>query len=225
MNSTSPVRQAARLRSSAGFTLLEVMCAFAILVLVTGTITVACHQAMEDGGKAVDLRELREAADTVFRRVLYEDGTATWKDRQTGTLDYYYGDFAQLRGQERDRWQSYGMEYRRVAKVAAGSLPNGQAEPLFGGNRSTSRSGSSNTGRTGTGTTGTGTTGTGTTGTGTGTTTTPESETSTGETLWQITLRFYRVDEPGVDLLTLQTFLPPQADANADGSSTGTTSR
>src|SRR5262245_49976397 len=87
-----------------GFTLLEVMCAFAILVLITGTMTISQHQAIEEGRSAVDLRELREAADTVFRRVLYEDGTPTWRDGQTGTLDYYYGDFAQLRGMERDRW-------------------------------------------------------------------------------------------------------------------------
>lgn len=189
---------------SRGFTLLEVMSAFAILTLMTGSITVVCYQATEKGMRAVDLRELREAADTVFRVVLYEDGNGKWQDGQTGTLDYYYGDFAHLRGAARDRWKAYGMEYHRRAKTVAGSVASSDSDPLFGTPRST---GTSSTGTP---------TGTGTTGTGTGTTGTPASGTAaqeTGEVVWQITLRIYRMDEPAESLLTLQTFLPRQPDA------------
>lgn len=196
-----------------GFTLLEVMCAFAILTLMTGTITVICHDAVETGMRAVDLRELREAADTVFRVALYEDGNSKWQDGQTGTLDYYYGEFAHLRGAAKDRWKAYAMEYHRRAKTAAGSVAAGEAEPLFTSSQNSTRSTSSG-GRTGTGT---GTTGTGT---GTGTSTTGSTTTmggepeSTGEMVWQITLKIYRTDERASEaLLTLQTFLPRQADA------------
>jgi hypothetical protein len=190
------------------------MCALAILGLMTGTITVMCYEAREKGIDAMNLRELREAADTVFRRVLYEDGNQRmWTDGQTGTLDYYYGDFAQLRGPARDRWQSYGMEYHRKARTVAGSAPSTQSEPLFGAGIGTS---GSRTRTTGTGTTGTGTTGSGTTGTGTGT----DGESSSSEMVWQITLTFYRVDDRENPLLTLQTFLPPQV--SEAGTGTGT---
>jgi prepilin-type N-terminal cleavage/methylation domain-containing protein len=198
-------------RGQRGFTLLEVMCAFAILTLMTGTITVICHQATETGGRALDLRELREAADTVFRVVLYEDGNGKWQDGQTGTLDHYYGDFAHLRGPARDRWKAYGMEYHRRAKTAAGSMTSGEADPLFASSRNRTTGTPSSTNTTGTGTTGT---------PGTPGSTTPGSTTEeTGEVVWQITLRIYRMDEPTESLLTLQTFLPRQPDAGAGSSS------
>ena len=205
MSSPSASRSAA----ARGFTLLEVMCALAILGLMTGTITVMCYEAREKGWNAKDLRELREAADTVFRRVLYEDGNARlWSDGQTGTLDYYYADFAQLRGPARDRWQHYGMEYRRRARTVAGSN-SAQSEPLFGAGLG---AGSTRTGTSRTGTSGTGTTGTGTTGLGTGT-----EEKSTSETVWQITLTFYRMDDRDHPLMTLQTFLPSQVNEGTTG--------
>jgi hypothetical protein len=198
-----------------GFTLLEVMSAFAILTLMTGTITVVCYQAHEKGMRAVDLRELREAADTVFRVVLYEDGNGKWQDGMTGTLDYHYGDFAHLRGAARDRWKAYGMEYHRRAMTAAGTVASGEADPLFNSSRSRTGSNTRTTTGTGTGTTGTGTTGTGTTGTGTTGTGTGATETSSGEVVWKITLRIFRTDEPDEDLLTLQTYLPRQPDAGS----------
>jgi hypothetical protein len=161
----------------------------------------------------VDLRELREAADTVFRVALYEDGNAKWQDGQTGTLDYYYGDFAQLRGAARDRWKAYGMEYKRRAKTAAGSVAAGEAEPLFASGQQTNTRSNPSGRSTGVGPSA-GTTGTGT-GTTTGSTTEMGGEQATGEMVWQITLRIYRADEPNESLLTLQTFLPRLPDAGA----------
>lgn len=209
--SRPPCRRRAR---QAGFTLLEVMCAAAILAVMTGFITRVWFQSAEQGSSAVDLRELREAADTVFRRLCYEDGRHP--DGLRDTLDNFYAGWADLRSSNRDRWSIYGMEYRRQARTAAGSEAT-DATSLFG-EGSGSRRGSS--GSSGTGTSGTGTSGTGTSGTG-GSGSEGEKE-DTGVKLWQVTLRIFLVDTPDEALITLQTFLPALEETGTGTGGTGT---
>ncbi len=205
-------------RREQGFTLLEVMCALAILSMVTALIGEMCHTAYEQGSTATDLRDLREAADTVFRRLAYEDGRHA--DGLRASLDDFYAGWAELPSLERDRWRPYMMEFRRRPRTAAGEAgPNG-AEPV-GSSGSSGRS-SSGRGGTGTGGTGTGGTGTGGTGTGTGTgSTTGEDEETPGVELMQLTLTIWHEDEPNEPLIVLQTFITPQGDGTTGTSSSG----
>gem|GEM_PF-6946074 len=216
-----------------GFTLLEVMCALAILSMLTAMIGEMCHTAYEQGSTATDLRDLREAADTVFRRLAYEDGRHA--DGLRASLDDFYATWAELPSQERDRWRPFIMEFRRRPRTAAGEAgPNG-AEPVGGngtGGRSSSGRGGTGTGGTGTGGTGTGGTGTGGTGTGgtgtgtgtggtgTGGSTTPDEEIP-GVELMQLTLTIWHEDEPGTHLIVLQTFITPQGDGSGGTPSAG----
>lgn len=197
-------------RSQRGFTLLEVMCAAAILAVMTGFITRVWFQSAELGSSAVDLRELREAADTVFRRLCYEDGRHA--DGLRDTLDNFYAGWADLRSSNRDRWSIYGMEYRRVARTAAGD-EDPEATGLFeNSSNSRSSSGSSSSG-SGSGTSGSGTSGSGTSGT--------EEDEKTSVKLYQVTLRIFLAEEPDKALITLQTYLPALDDA-AKGAASGT---
>jgi len=200
-----------------GFTLLEVMCAMAILFFVTAQITELCHGAHMRGMTARDLRDLREAADTVFRRLAYEDGRHT--DGMRASLEDFYAGWAELPSVERDRWRPFVMEFRRRPRTAAGDAGTTGAEPISGtsSTRSGSR-GSSGTGGTGTGGTGTGGTVTG--GTGTGGTSSSSDEESTGVELMQLTLTIWHEDEPEEHLIVLQTFITPQ-DTGTTGSSSG----
>lgn len=216
----------ARSRAARGFTLLEVMCAFAILALITSFISQTCHEAMERGGRAGDLRALREAADTVFRRLCYEDGLHA--DGMRASLADFYAAWAELPSVQRDRWTPYQMGFRRRARTAAGEATAEGGEPLVGSGSSSSRSrGSGGTGGTGTGGTGTGGTGTGGTGTGgtggasTGTASGDEDEGSSVQ-LMELTLTIWHEDAEEEPLIVLQTLVPPQA---KDGKAGGTGSR
>src|SRR5687768_10186489 len=126
-----------------GFTLLEVMCAFAILAGLTAMVTAIWHQSIEQGERALNLRELREAADTLFRRILYEE--QQHQDGDTGTLDVAYADWAGLKGAAMDRWSIYRYELRKQPKTAAGTTDAASDESIFGTSGSTSRSGTSRT--------------------------------------------------------------------------------
>lgn len=202
----------ASLRRTGGFTLLEVMCAFAILAMITSMITQTCHEAMDKGTRARDLRALREAADTVFRRLCYEDGRHN--DGMRASLDEFYAGWAELSSIERDRWQPYVLEFRRRPRTAAGEAGASGAEPLGGGTGSSSGRGSSGTG-----------TGTGSSGTGTGSTSgsgsSDEDETE-GVELMQLTLTIFHEDDPEEPLITLQTLLPPQGDTTTQGTKSST---
>ena len=112
MRNSAPPR---RLGREDGFTLLEVMCAFAILAAFTGFLTVVWNQSMRQGARALDLRELREAADTIFRRILYEE--PNHPDGLSGTLDDFYASWANFRGAARDRWHVYRFELRKELKA------------------------------------------------------------------------------------------------------------
>lgn len=201
----------ARSRPARGFTLLEVMCAFAILALITSFISQTCHEAMERGGRAGDLRALREAADTVFRRLCYEDGLHA--DGMRASLADFYAAWAELPSVQRDRWTPYQMTFRRQPRTAAGEATAEGGEPLVGS------SGSTGGRSTGTGSSSTGT-GTGSTGTG-GTTGASEEQEGTSVQLMQLTLTIWHEDAEEEPLIVLQTLLPPQSKDEKSGG-TGT---
>lgn len=101
-----------------GFTLLEVLCAFAILATLTGMLTVNFVQNVEKGVTALSHRELREAADTIFRKIIYE-----WEEYEDGaesTLDEIYGEFARLKGWQRDRWAIYRYQLEKKERTVVG---------------------------------------------------------------------------------------------------------
>lgn len=181
-----------RSRRSSGFTLLEVMCAFAILALLTSLITEICHKANRQGDEAADLRDLREAADTVFRRLCYEDGVHP--DGMRASLESFYAEWANLSRRERNRWRDYELEFRRRARTAAGEPTNGDAEPIVEGAKDSGSSGGAGGSPGGSGTGGSA----------------GEKEEDTSVKLVQLTLEIFLRDEPETKLIVLQTFLPPQ---------------
>jgi prepilin-type N-terminal cleavage/methylation domain-containing protein len=183
------------LRREHGFTLLEVMCAFAILGLLLGALTVTHTQALEQGRRALDLRELREAADTVFRRIVYEEHQ--WHDGDGKTLDQSYAEWAGLKGPLRDRWRFYRWELEKVRRTAAGpSSTQHDEEPITGGSGTTSGTSTSSSRNE------------------------QDKDGPAGQALWRMTMKIFYTDEAhGEPLLTLRTYLPVREDltANAAG--------
>ena len=123
---TSP---ADRRSEQGGFTLLEALCAFAILAVVTGMITRDFVNNAQKGATALSHRELREAADTIFRKMIYE--WEEYKDGDSRTLDEEYGEFADLRGLQRDRWAEYRYDLEKKPQSVVGASIDGE-ESLFG---------------------------------------------------------------------------------------------
>ncbi|MGE0229933.1 MAG: type II secretion system protein [Dehalococcoidia bacterium] len=188
----APSRDDAR-RGAAGFTLLEVMCAFAILAIVSAFMVVLWTQSLDKAGTAIDRREMREIADSFFSRVLYED--TEHRDGDSGTMDIAYGQWADLPQARRDRYRDYRYVLEKRLVTAAGTTStDSEAEPLFDTTRDdTSESTSGTTG---------------------GTTGDPaeEGEAAGGTNLWRVTLKIFRVDDPQGEespLITLQTYRRP----------------
>jgi prepilin-type N-terminal cleavage/methylation domain-containing protein len=169
-----------------GFTLLEVMCAFAILAMVTGVLTRIHFNSIDRGTRALHLRELREAADTVFRKVIYEE--QRFNDGDGKTLDISYAEWAGLKGYERDRWRVYRWELRKERRTAAGPSDASKGEePIFGSADAEGTREYNWRERTGG---------------------TAESETP-GQALWRMTMSFFHTEESGDQpLLVLRTYLP-----------------
>jgi hypothetical protein len=105
------------------------MLAFALLAITMSFLTVANEQSFRSGVKALDLREIRGMADTVFRRIVYEHWK--WNDGDTGTADQWYAEFADIRGSQRDRWKVYRLVLRKRKGVVAGTDPSGRLDNLF----------------------------------------------------------------------------------------------
>jgi prepilin-type N-terminal cleavage/methylation domain-containing protein len=122
----------ARRRAEGGFTLLEVLIAFAILAIVLSALSEVQFQAVQKGGKAVDYREVREAADTVFRKIIYEIDKPDWPDGRTFTFDYEYGEYIGLPSHERDRWKPVRGVLHKQRRMAAGTDPTGQVPGVEG---------------------------------------------------------------------------------------------
>jgi prepilin-type N-terminal cleavage/methylation domain-containing protein len=181
---TSPER-----RAEGGFTLLEVMCAFAILAMVTGVLVVQYFSAVDQGTRAFHLRELREAADTVFRKIIYEE--QNFNDGDSKTLDVSYAEWAQLKGAARDRWRVYRWELEKKRRTAAGQPDASKDEEAIFGARSPTD------GRTET-----------TSGSRRTEGTAAEAE-AAGQALWRLTLRFFNTEDGGDEpLLVLRTYVP-----------------
>ncbi|HVG93124.1 MAG TPA: type II secretion system protein, partial [Planctomycetota bacterium] len=113
----------------AGFTLLEAMLAFALIAITMSFLTIANEQSFRSGVKALDLREIRSMADTVFRRIVYEHWK--WSDGETITADQWYAEFAEIRGSQKDRWKVYRLVLRKKKGVVAGTDPSGRLDNLF----------------------------------------------------------------------------------------------
>lgn len=190
-----------RRREAAGFTLLEVMCAFAILAIVSAFMVVLWTQSLDKAGTAIDRREMREIADSFFSRVLYED--TEHRDGDSGTMDIAYGQWADLPQARRDRYRDYRYVLEKRLVTAAGtSSTDSDAEPLF----DSSRDGTDDRGTTST----------------TGGTSSEEGDAAGGTNLWRVTLKIFRLDDPQGEenpLITLQTYRRP-ADTGANRAAT-----
>ena len=134
---------AKRPRRNAGFTLLEVMLAFAILAVITGSLGQLIHENMIIAADAIDQREMREIADTIFGKFLFEQDEH--RDGDEGSIAVEYGQWAGLPQERADRYAIYRWRLRKAEIVAAGTTdPNDDAESLTeDDNESSSSSGSS----------------------------------------------------------------------------------
>jgi type II secretory pathway pseudopilin PulG len=121
-----------RRRTARGFSLLEAMCAFAILGILTGSITIIFNDAMTKGGRALSKRELREAADTIFRKIIFEWHESKYQDGASRTLDQeyqaLYGGKDGPKGFAIDRWAVYRYHLEVKDRTVAGvpDLQRGQ---------------------------------------------------------------------------------------------------
>lgn len=185
-------RPAPSRRGEAGFTLLEVMCAFAILASLTGFLTVVYFNAVERGTRALHLRELREAADTLFRKIIYEEHR--YSDGDSRTLDNSYAEFAGLRGYERDRWRVYKYVLRKERRTAAGSPDRSKGEESIFGDDWGEDEGGGGEGDS-------------------------AEESVAGQALWRITLSLFPTESAEEEpLLVLRTYVPVR---DEPGSGTG----
>ncbi len=173
-----------------GFTLLEVMFAFAILAILTGTMAQMIHNNMEKAAAAIDQRELRELADTLFGKILFEQ--ADHRDGDEGSIAVDYGQWAGLPQERADRYEIYRWRLRKTEMVAAGTTdPDDDEENLFGDDNDDEDSSSS-----------------GGSGSGSGGSSVNEADKANVK-LVRFTLTIYRQDDPDGELIVLTRFLPP----------------
>jgi type II secretory pathway pseudopilin PulG len=123
-------------RRQQGFSLLEALCAFLILSLATSFLTQVFSTSMNKGTRALEHRELREAADTIWRKMIYE--SHLYQDGASQTLDHefqklYGGKSSAPRGFALDRWAAFHYVLEMKLKTVAGTTPpDSDAEQLFG---------------------------------------------------------------------------------------------
>lgn len=162
------------------------MCAFAILATITGFLTTIFVRGVDRGTNALAQRELREAADTLFRKIIYEH--REYKDGQSQSLDDAYGEFAGLRGWARDRWRIYTYELEKKPLTVVGTSRTGE-ESVFGDeNASTDESQAFF-----------------------GDEEDAADQGPEGRRLLKLTMRIFNTDEPGDDpLFTLTTWIDPR---------------
>ncbi|MDF1702220.1 MAG: prepilin-type N-terminal cleavage/methylation domain-containing protein [Planctomycetota bacterium] len=174
----------ARTSAHAGFTLLEVMFAFAILAILTGAMAQMIHNNMEKAGAAIDQRELRELADTLFGKILFEQ--ADHRDGDEGSIAVDYGQWAGLPQERADRYSIYRWRLKKTEMVAAGTTdPDDDAEGLFGDDSDDDEDSGSSSGSS-------------------------VNDADKGSVkLMRFTLSVFREDDPDQPLIVLSRFLPP----------------
>lgn len=117
-------------RAKRGFTLLEIMVALAILTFVTSTVIALFWDSVSSTNTAVDKRRVREAADSLFRRILYERDK--WKDGDSGSLAIEYAEWTKFSQAEIDDWRDFRWELKKTPQLAAGTSDDGEVESVFG---------------------------------------------------------------------------------------------
>ena len=105
------------------------MLAFAIITMMVTAVTESWNTGMQKAGRAIAKRELREAADTLFRRILYEKDA--FRGGNTGSLETAYAEWTKMSGPEAERWDAYRYELSRPVELAAGAGEEGE-ESVFG---------------------------------------------------------------------------------------------
>ncbi len=169
--------------SEAGFTLLEVLLAFAILSIVTTLMTSIISENMEKAADAIDKRELREIADTIFGRILFEQ--TEHRNGDEGSVSVDYGQWAGLDQSRADRYSMYRWRLEKEEMVAAGTAEESDdAENLFGDKGDEEETSSAPTGEEG-------------------------QQEAASIRLIRFTLTVYHQEQPNEPLATLTRYLPP----------------
>jgi hypothetical protein len=106
------------------------MVAFMILAIVLTAMNTVHVEAVRKAAIAVDFREAREGADTVFRKIVYEIDKPMWPDGRTFTFDDEYGALLGLKPHLRDRWRAFRGVLRKQPRMAAGTDPSGRTPGL-----------------------------------------------------------------------------------------------
>lgn len=167
-----------------GFTLLEVLLAFAILSIVTTLMTEIISANMEKAADAIDKRELREIADTIFGKILFEQ--TEHRDGEEGSISVDYGQWANLPQERADRFDMYRWRLKKIETVAAGETEGADdSEQLFGASGDEDETSSSSSSGT------------------------DGEQSAAAVKLIRFTLSVYHQERPDEALVTLTRYLPP----------------
>jgi prepilin-type N-terminal cleavage/methylation domain-containing protein len=180
-----------------GFTLLEVMCAFAMLSLVISLMVTVWSKNIDTAIWAIDKREMREVADTIFGRILFEQ--QEHRDGDQNTLAIMYGQWAHLPQHRAERYEDYRYSLSKVEYIAAGASDTDDGTEVIGGTGSEDD-------------------------TTTASEDTSDEDAAKGSVrLIKFTMKVFKTDEPDNPLITLTRFLrPPDIGVAGTGASTGT---
>ena len=111
---------------ASGFTLIEVMIAFAIFGIAVAWVVEIWTNSQDKAARAINDRELREYAGAFFTKFIYEHNDGSPAE---GTLQEY-GDWAKLTTAESDRLRHYRYEFSRTQRAPVG-VGDSETEPLF----------------------------------------------------------------------------------------------